>query len=99
MTFIHHPLNKIIQTGDDCFLTELHGELCIVDRTIRPVDGSRVLLDMYGINDWGRVILRPERIITDDGLLLEGDLLDGVIIIGVVTLMIQKMWDDERPII
>ena len=79
------PLHDILPTSRHCYARELKGRVCIIDELLRPQNGDTVLLDMSGFLEWGIIYLHPRRIITDDGLELENELLEDVALIGVVT--------------
>ena len=96
MTFLHQSLEALLPRGE---VSECNGQQCILDKTRQPRDGDRVLVSMAGMCDWARVVLNPQRIITDDGFILEGELLEDVYIPGVVTHEIVQAWDDDKPCI
>lgn len=79
------PAQKLMTTSTTCYLVEWKGRSCIVDEKRRPQNGDTVLLDMSGMYEWGHAYMHPCRIITDDGLTLENDLLEDVSVVGVVT--------------
>jgi hypothetical protein len=93
------PLQKIIPTSKSCYLIEWKGRSCVIDEKRRPQNGDTVLLDMSGMYEWAMVMITPRRIITDDGLLLQDDLLEDVAVVGVVTHEITTMHEDDRPTI
>ncbi|MDZ7278804.1 hypothetical protein N4G40_11020 [Pantoea eucrina] len=49
-----------------------------------PQSGDTVLLDMSGFLEWAQIFLHPHRVITDEGMILESDVLEDVAIVGVV---------------
>lgn len=95
--FLFTQLNELIPTNADCYLTACNGSYCIIDRYRPAIAGSRVLVELAGKCDWARVAANPERIITDDGLVLTGDLLDDVRVIGVAIREVIPTWQDPRP--
>ncbi|WP_337022835.1 MULTISPECIES: hypothetical protein [unclassified Pantoea] len=56
-----------------------------MDELRHPGNGSTVLLKVAGILEWGVTMFHPNRILTEDGLLLEDDLLEDVTVVGLVT--------------
>jgi hypothetical protein len=85
MTFLLNPLQRLVPTSSTCYVVEFQGRTCIIDEQLRPGDGDTVLLDMSGMYEWGNFYKNPHRVITDEGLILEEDLLEEVAIVGVVT--------------
>lgn len=99
ITFLPQPLEHILPTSKTCYLVEWNGRSCIVDEKQRPKNGDTVLLDMSGMYEWGIVYQHPCRIITDDGLTLEDDLLEDVSVVGVVTHEVTALHEqDGAPI-
>jgi hypothetical protein len=93
------PVQKVMATSITCYLVEWKGRSCIVDEKRRPQNGDTVLLDMSGLYEWGHAYLHPIRIITDDGLTLEDDLLEDVAVVGVVTHEVTAIHEqDGSPI-
>ncbi len=88
-----------MQVNESCYVVELAGFRCIVDRSLQPENGSRVLLDMSGMYEWGYTLFNPCQIVTDDGLILEDDLLEDVAVVGVVKYEVTSLPDENRPII
>ncbi|WP_210501710.1 hypothetical protein [Pantoea ananatis] len=86
-------------TSATCYLVELRGRSCIVDEKRLLQNGDTVLLDMSGIYEWAHPYMHPSRIITDDGLTQEDDLLEDVSVVGVVTHEVTALHDqDGSPI-
>ncbi len=69
----------------------------LVDRSLKPSDGCTVAFEMLGQNYFGKIMGRS--IITEDGEALEGEALDDVVVIGVVTNIVLRMETEERPTI
>lgn len=95
--FLFSKLNELIPTNADCYLTACNGSFCIIDRYRPAIAGSRVLVELSGKCDWARVAANPERIITDEGQVLEGEMLDDVRVIGVAIREVIPTWHDPRP--
>ncbi len=93
------PVQKLMTTSSTCYLVEWNGRSCIVDEKRRPQNGDAVLLDLLGNYEWGHAYLHPRRIITDDGLTLDDDLMEDVSVVGVVTHEITAIHEqDGSPI-
>ena len=93
------PLQQIFQTSRTCYVRELKGRICIVDEMRMPQSGDTVLLDMSGFLEWAKIYAFPRRIITDDGMELQQDLLEDIAIVGVVTHEITSFEEqDSLPI-
>jgi len=65
-----------------------------------PLNGDTVLLDMSGFLEWAQIFLHPRRVITDEVMILESDLLEDIAIVGVVTHEISTLQQgiDDLPI-
>lgn len=93
------PVQKVVATSTTCYLVEWKGRSCIVDENRRPQNGDTVLLDLSGMYEWGHSYLHPRRIVTDEGLTLEDDLLEDVAVVGVVTHEVTAIHEhDGSPI-
>ncbi|WP_337022568.1 MULTISPECIES: hypothetical protein [unclassified Pantoea] len=78
-------MQQLLRTSQTRYLIEFRGRTCIIDEELRPENGDTVLLDMSGMYEWGNFYTHPHRVITDEGLILEDDLLEDMAIFGVVT--------------
>ncbi|WP_428944967.1 hypothetical protein ACQK5W_02230 [Pantoea sp. FN060301] len=83
LTFLFGKLTDIVPTNADCYLTACNGTLRIIDRYRPPVAGCQVLIERAGRNDWASVSANPERLVTGDGVILQGEQLREVTVIGV----------------
>ena len=93
------PAQNHMTTSATYYLVEWKGRSCIVDEKRRPQNGDTVLLNMSGMYEWGHAYMHPSRIITDDGLTLEDELLEDVAVVGVVTHEVTAIHDqDGSPI-
>lgn len=68
----------------------------ILDMSLRPGQGDIVLIRYDGMTDFGR--LMGQSFITRDGEAIEGDALDEVTVIGVVTFTICDVRSDNSII-
>jgi len=99
VTFLLSPLQQLLPTSETCYLVELRGRCCIVDELRRPGNGSTVLLKVAGRLEWGVTMFHPNRILTEDGLLLEDDLLEDVTVVGLVTHEVSALnVSDSSPV-
>ncbi|PCP35112.1 hypothetical protein CQA17_06315, partial [Klebsiella pneumoniae] len=71
----------------------------VVDVSGKPKQGDTVLIHYGGGTDFAKIMGRA--FITRDGEALEGEALDDVTVVGVVTFVINRAWptDDECPVI
>lgn len=70
-----------------------------MDELRRRGHGSTVLLKVAGRLEWGVTMFHPNRILTEDGMLLEGDLLEDVMIVGLVTHEVSALpVSDSSPV-
>lgn len=98
MTFLLQPLQHLIPTSNSCYLVEWKGRSCVIDEKRQPQNGDTVLLDMSGMYEWALIMMYPQRIITDDGMLLMDDMLEDAEIMGVVIHEIVKLYDGNGNI-
>jgi len=91
VTFLLSPLQQLLPTNETCYAVELKGRCCIVDELRRPGYGSTVLLQVAGMLEWGEMMFQPNRILTEDGVLIEDDLLEDARIVGLVTHEVSAM--------
>ncbi|WP_338558805.1 hypothetical protein [Erwinia sp. E_sp_B04_7] len=95
--FLFSKLQDLIPTNHDCYLTTCNGSLCIIDRYRPAITGSRVLIELDGKGDWAKVRMNPQQMVTDDGKIIQGDLLDEVTIIGVAIREVVPTYLSSRP--
>ncbi|HGO5397563.1 TPA: hypothetical protein ACK2WX_000085 [Klebsiella oxytoca] len=68
----------------------------VLDLSLKAGQGSTVLIRHAGFMEFAKIMGRS--FITSDGEAIEGEALDDVEVIGVVTYMIHDAMQDERPI-
>ncbi|OQV43378.1 hypothetical protein BZ160_04465 [Pantoea vagans] len=90
------PVQKVMATSKTCYLVEWKGRSYIINEKRWPQNGDTVLLDMSGLYEWGHAYLHPRRIITDDGPMLEDDLLEDVTVVEVVTHEVTAIRERDR---
>lgn len=84
--FILHP--------SATFLVERGNLSYVVDSSLKPQPGDEVCYELFGEQGIGKMMGRA--IITPDGDAIEGSVLDGLMIRGVVVLQVMKVWDDRQ---
>ncbi|WP_313063261.1 hypothetical protein [Atlantibacter hermannii] len=86
---------SVCMTPDSRILETSAGYAIIVPVT-RPQQGDALLILSGGRTQFAK--LRGKALITDDGEAIEGDALDDVEVIGVVTWLVNRTRDDEAPV-
>lgn len=95
--FLFSKLQDLVPTNHDCYLTTCNGSLCIIDSYRPAIAGSRVLIELEGKWDWAKVRMNPQQMVTDDGKIIQGDLLDEVTIIGVAIREVVRTYLSPHP--
>ncbi|MDX4798235.1 hypothetical protein SG001_18375 [Klebsiella pneumoniae] len=92
-------VNSICNVGPNTRVFERDGGYVVLDISLKPKQGSQVLIQHGGGTDFAKIMGRA--FITRDGEALEGEALDDVTVVGVVTFVINRAWpnDDECPVI
>ncbi len=65
----------------------------MLDISLKPKQGSQVLIQHGGGTDFAKIMGRA--FITRDGEALEGEALDDVTVVGVVTFIINRTGEDD----
>ncbi|MEB5888778.1 LexA family transcriptional regulator [Enterobacter roggenkampii] len=82
----------------NCRTIETSAGFVIINVAIKPEMGDTVLISFCGNLDFAKV--QGKALITQDGEAIEGDALDDVTVIGVVTHLLNRVKDtDDRPVI
>ena len=82
---------------DSALLFERSGGYVVLDISLKPKQGSQVLIQHGGGAELAT--LRGKSLITEDGEAIEGEALDDVSVIGVVTFVINRTGrDDDCPV-
>ncbi|WP_277971736.1 LexA family protein [Pantoea agglomerans] len=84
-----HPANMMCIETPEGFV--------LVDRSLKPVPGNTVAFQLDDSTQLGK--LSRSGIITQDGEPIDGDRLEGVIVLGKVTAIILVAYEAYRPII
>lgn len=88
-------LNELCGVNGSSYLVETAGGYAILQTDQVPADGRRVLLCAFGRLQIA--VVMGGSLITEDGEYLEGEALDDVRLVGVVTHTIHPVSSDENP--
>jgi DNA polymerase V len=84
----HYEGTIMVETADG---------LVVVDTSIRPRQGDTIYFEAWDKRQLGK--LAPTAIICEDGDTIEGEPLEEVRVIGVVTWVVTRAWDGVGPTI
>ena len=92
-------VDKLCGTGPNTRLVQTETGYTVVDVSGKPKQGDTVLIQYGGGTDFAKIMGRA--FITRDGEALEGESLDDVTVVGVVTFVINRIGkdDDDYPVI
>ncbi|MEB7559193.1 hypothetical protein NGC38_22030 [Kluyvera cryocrescens] len=98
MDFIQTRLTPDIVCGTNAntMIIETSGGYAVIEKGSRPKAGEYVLVNWLGRNCFARPA--GKALITEDGEAIEGEALDDVHVIGVVTWLVNRTRDDEAPV-
>lgn len=68
----------------------------VVDKSMRPKSGEYALINYSSRNHFA--LIAGKSLITEDGEAIEGEALDDVTVIGVVTWLVNRTRDDDAPV-
>ncbi|EMO4273141.1 hypothetical protein RJV83_005550 [Klebsiella variicola] len=89
-------VNSICNVGPNTRLFERSGGYVVLDVSLKPKQGSQVLVQHGGGTELAT--LRGKALITEDGEAIEGEALDDVTVIGVVTFTISDVRQDSAVV-
>lgn len=89
-------VNSICNVGPNTLLFELSGGYVVLDISLKPRQGSQVLIQHGGGTELAT--LRGRALITEDGEAIEGEALDDVTVAGVVTHIICDVRSDSLAV-
>ncbi|HDN2734672.1 TPA: hypothetical protein P1K85_001939 [Klebsiella pneumoniae] len=89
-------VNSICNVGPNTRLYERDGGYVVLDISLKPKQGSQLLIQHGGGTELAT--LRGKALITDDGEAIEGDALDDVAVVGVVTFTICDVRGDNTVV-
>lgn len=88
---------KLCGTGPNTWIVQAGTGYAVVGISVKPKQGDTVLIQHGGGTDFVKIM--GKAFITRDGEALEGEALDDLAVIGIVTFIINRAWptDDECP--
>ncbi|MCJ1841459.1 hypothetical protein JQ771_24305 [Klebsiella quasipneumoniae subsp. similipneumoniae] len=88
---------KLCGTGLNTWIVQAGTGYAVVGISVKPKQGDTVLIQHGGGTDFVKIM--GKAFITRDGEALEGEALDDLAVIGIVTFIINRAWptDDECP--
>lgn len=89
-------VNSICNVGPNTRVFERDGGYVVLDISLKPKQGSQVLIQHGGGTDLAT--LRGRALITEDGEAIEGEALDDVTVAGVVTHIICDVRSDSLAV-
>ncbi|MGS3480634.1 hypothetical protein ACB262_24665 [Klebsiella quasipneumoniae] len=89
-------VNSICSVGPNTRLFERSGGYIVLDISLKPKQGSQVLIQHGGGTELAT--LRGRALITEDGEAIEGEALDDVTVAGVVTHIICDVRSDSLAV-
>lgn len=89
-------VNSICNVGPNTILFERSGGYVVLDISLKAKQGSQVLIQHGGGAELAA--LRGQSLITEDGEAIEGEALDDVTVIGVVTFTICDIRGDNTVV-
>ncbi|HBS7343126.1 TPA: hypothetical protein MAQ44_004249 [Klebsiella pneumoniae] len=89
-------VNSICNIGPNTLLFERSGGYVVLDISLKPKQGSQVLIQHGGGTELAT--LRGRALITEDGEAIEGEALDDITVAGVVTHIICDVRSDSLAV-
>ncbi|HBS3520986.1 TPA: hypothetical protein MAF81_003195 [Klebsiella variicola subsp. variicola] len=89
-------INRICNVGANTRVVETSAGYAVIDVSLKPRQQSTVLITYDGLTDFAKIMGRA--FITRDGEAIEGEALDDVHVLGVVTFTIIDVRQDEIPV-
>ncbi|HHQ9393638.1 hypothetical protein GH809_25465 [Klebsiella pneumoniae] len=89
-------VNSICNVGPNTRLYERDGGYVVLDISLKPKQGSQLLIQHGGGTELAT--LRGKSLITEDGEAIEGEALDDVTVIGVLTFTICDVRQDSMMV-
>ncbi|HHG1236384.1 hypothetical protein AAHX09_08605 [Klebsiella pneumoniae] len=92
-------VDKLCGTGPNTRIVQTETGYAVVDFSVKPKQQDTVLIQCSGGTDFAKVM--GHAFITRDGEALEGEALDDVVVLGIVTFVITRIGkdDDDYPVI
>lgn len=89
-------VDKLCGTGPNTRIVQTETGYAVVDFSVKPKQGDTVLIQYSGGTDFAKIM--GKAFITRDGEALEGEALDDVTVIGVVTFTICDVRQDNAVV-
>ncbi|EMP7434904.1 hypothetical protein R5M00_000987 [Klebsiella pneumoniae] len=92
-------VDKLCGTGPNTRIVQTETGYAVVDFSVKTKQGDIILIQYSGGTDFAKIM--GKAFITRDGEALEGEALDDVVVLGIVTFVINRTSrnDDECPVI
>lgn len=87
---------SICNIDANCLVIETSRGYAVVDKSMQPKRGEYVLINWLGRNYFARPA--GKALITEEGEAIEGEALDDVTVVGVVTWLVNRTRDDDAPV-
>lgn len=88
-------LNDVLMPHrNNMLLVETPDGFVLADKSMKPLPGDKVAFQLGEFPQLGRLF--SSGIITSDGETIDGDGLDGIILLGKVTCEVTKVWQGDR---
>ncbi|RSB61550.1 hypothetical protein EGT71_15015 [Atlantibacter subterranea] len=87
---------SICNIDANCLVIETSRGYAVVDKSMRPKTGEYALINYSCRNHFA--LIAGKSLITEDGEAIEGEALDDVTVVGVVTWLVNRTRDDEAPV-
>lgn len=88
--------DSLCGTGPNTRIIETDSGYAVIDVSLKPQQQSTVLISYDGLTDFAKIMGRA--LIIRDGEAIEGDALDDVQVLGVVTFTIIDVREDRSPV-
>lgn len=85
----------ICQIDNNSLVIETSSGYAVINRALRCQQSNTVLIQFHGHSQFAKLL--GQAFITDDGDAIEGDALNDVNVVGVVTFFINRTVQDENP--
>ena len=98
--YVQRPLclNELFNVNGNTLLIETSSGWAVIDKSRRPDPGIVLLVSVDGFNQFARWM--GDAMITEEGEAIEGEALDGVIVIGPVIALINAVdKGDDCPVL
>jgi len=86
----------VLRPAATLFIPTVEG-LVLVDKSVRPKEGDVIYFEAWGTFQIGR--MGKHDIVCSHGESIEGDALEDVVIVGIVTFEVLHMHEESRPTI